>query len=341
MNKNKKQYEFNNKIELLNNKNVLITGKDINEMLKKYDIKYKVSNIKLFIEASTSVSYTTNNNYNIINDDNEEYNKYINENNNIIPLQNKSYDQLEFLGDAILRGILSHYLYVKYPKGTEELYTNIRINIEQKTTLSQLTIKLGLDKFILISKHLEEINSREVNDNMLEDMFEAFIGALYIDGGYDICKDLLFKLFDKYIDLTTLESVSSNYKKALNEKYHKLKWNPPEYISYETSIDKKLQTKIYVCGVKGFINGEWNVIAEGTGLKKKDAEQEAAKNALEYLDNNKNKEDLEKAFIEYINNDFRDKNNNEIKNNNVIKNILIEDKDIINEIKEFNPDDFD
>ena len=179
-------------------------------------------------------------------------------------------ERLEFLGDAILDAVISDFLYKKYPSEREGFLTEMRSKIVKGKKLKELAIKLKIDVFVNQKTNLPLINSR-----IFEDAFEALIGAIYLDKGYKtVYKFINKKILEKYIDFRKLELTNHNYKSLLIEWSQKTK-NQIEFISFN-----------YVDNLNNFTSQvkykDLN-IGIGKGSSKKEAEQNAAKEALNYI----------------------------------------------------------
>ena len=85
-----------------------------------------------------------------------------------VPLNNVSYERLEFLGDSIIRQVISDYLFIRYPDLQEGYLTKIRSQIENGSSLAEMTRKIGLNKYVLISRNYEVVKAREKNEKIQE-----------------------------------------------------------------------------------------------------------------------------------------------------------------------------
>ena len=179
-------------------------------------------------------------------------------------------ERLEFLGDAILDAVISDFLYKKYPSEREGFLTEMRSKIVKGKKLKELAIKLKIDVFVNQKTNLPLINSR-----IFEDAFEALIGAIYLDKGYKtVYKFINKKILEKYIDFRKLELTNHNYKSLLIEWSQKTK-NQIEFISFNdvdnlNNFTSQVKYKDLNIGI-------------GKGSSKKEAEQNAAKEALNYI----------------------------------------------------------
>lgn len=190
-----------------NNLNKLITEKQIKDLLKLGDIDDNIGNINLYRLVFVHKSYCTRKNENIING---------NKNcpDDCIPLQEESNERLEFLGDSILNSSTASYLFERFPNETEGFLTKMRTKLVNGKMLASLSKQIGLNNYLIISKQLEKIDARNYND-YAEDVFEAFLGAIFLDKGFDIAKDWVINIFEEYIDFTELVKQNQNYKDQL------------------------------------------------------------------------------------------------------------------------------
>jgi ribonuclease-3 len=252
-------------LEIYNSSNILIQQKDIVHILSKAFVHIdKIHKLNLFQQAMTHKSYCTSE-YPIVSDTPI----------NCLKLQENSYERLEFLGDRVIKLIVSTYLFHRYYYQDEGFMTRLQTKLEDKTTLSNMSKYLGLDKFFLLSKSMENINSRSYS-KFHEDMFESFIGALYLSNGIDICTEFLINLLETIIDYSDKLYCDSNYKDKLLRHYHQNKWGNPLYITM--SFEGPPHKRKYIIGVKREQDAEYD--GYGNGISKKEAEQNAAKMAL-------------------------------------------------------------
>lgn len=182
-------------------------------------------------------------------------------------------ERLEFLGDAILDAIVGDIVYKHFEGKREGFLTNTRSKIVQRETLNKLAVEIGLDKLIVFSAR-----SSSHNSYMYGNAFEAFIGAIYLDQGYEQCKKFLEKrIIARYIDLDKLSKKEVNFKSKLIEWCQKNKVK----VSFEL-IEQKLdeqsnpvfQTEVLIENISA---------GEGTGYSKKESQQNAAKMALKMI----------------------------------------------------------
>ncbi len=284
----------NEEIQLyvLNPKNKKITHDAVNQILETYGVDYKISNLKLFQRAMTHPSYTD---IDFKNDkvfkisvarikDKEAMIEKLIDTSDTIPLQELSYQRLEFLGDSVIHLALAEYLYRRYEDEYEGFMTKLRTTLENGDTLAQLTKIIGLHEYVLMSKLVEMNGNREKNVNILSDVFESFIGALFLDvknagkNCYDVCGQLIISIVENEIDFANKLHAEINFKDSLLQYYHRMKWTEPEYDLLEV-VGPDTQRKFKMC-VKGPDN---KIVGIGYGTSKQRGEQNAAETALYFF----------------------------------------------------------
>ena len=311
-------YKTNNDPEemkkyVLNEKNTRITKKYIEEVFRNYGIEYEVYDIAIFYIAMTHPSYINKDYRDIKNLKSILMGINFLKNEDIIPISEKqkqmaiplgdtSYERLEFLGDSILRQIISDYLFIRYKDMDEGDLTKLRSQIENGSSLAEMAKKISLPKYMLIPRNLEACGTRDKNNKFQCDIFEAFIAAIYYDclkirykdigshydlinkdrgEGYSLCFKFVTSLIEDEIDLTLLLETETNHKDELLQHYHKLCWDDPKYNCMETIIDNnKMGKKYFKMYVRDNLG---NIIGTGIGSSKQKGEKIAAKKALQYL----------------------------------------------------------
>lgn len=184
-----------------------------------------------------------------------------------------NYERLEFLGDSVLSMIVSEYLFKKYPDYGEGNLTKIRANYVCGAALVFYSKELGLDKYLKISVEDNSLSKNEVL-SINADIFESFLGAIFLDQGIDVAKDYISKVIFKYIDEKRI--FFFDYKSTIKEYGD----------AQEISVDYRILAEYGVPHDKTFIieiliDGE--NFGVGKGKNKKEAEQIAAKKAIEKL----------------------------------------------------------
>ncbi|MDP2967005.1 MAG: ribonuclease III [bacterium] len=196
---------------------------------------------------------------------------YLNENPNSNLEQN---ERLEFLGDAVLELIVTEYLFEKYPKKPEGELTNWRAALVNAKMLSETANESGLNDYLLLSKG-EKKETGKARQYILANTFEALIGAAYLDLGYKKCRDFIEKNLIIKLPEIIEKGLFKDTKSRFQEEAQERRGVTPTYkVMREWGPD---HFKHFIIGV--FLNKE--LVAEGEGSSKQEAEVEASKNALE------------------------------------------------------------
>lgn len=185
-------------------------------------------------------------------------------------------ERLEFLGDAVIKIVISEYLYNKFPERPEGDLTKIRATVISDETLAKVAEKIHLGDFLLLSANEKKTGGSKRKSNVAN-AFEAIIGAIYLDSGLGKVRDFLIEHLRQEVEKVSREGFIKDYKSALQEYVQKKKWMLPQY-KVEKEVGPKHQ-KVFVIGVR--VRGR--VMGEGTGANKKEAEQKAAEVALKKL----------------------------------------------------------
>lgn len=199
---------------------------------------------------------------------------YVNEH----PGQNlKFYERIEFLGDAVYELVVSDYIFKRYPKLPQGRLTRLRAAMVNEHSFSSFARECHFDKYIRLGKGEEKAHARE-RDSLLCDIFESFIGAVYLDQGMDpvvkFCHQVIFpKLdegwFDEFFDHKTELQELAQQNGPVEIEYHLLDENGPDN-------DRRFKVSVTIDGKEEGV---------GEGHSKKNAEQGAAKKALkQYLE---------------------------------------------------------
>ncbi|MEX0780365.1 MAG: ribonuclease III [Balneolales bacterium] len=188
----------------------------------------------------------------------------------------ESYEQFEFLGDAVLDLVVTDIIFERYPAEDEGFMTQLRAKLVNGATLAGLARNLGLASVIEVGARVKD-QGIEQSEGVLADAFEAIVGALYTEKGYATTSKFVSHIYERYIDLDELILSEDNYKSRLLELAQARKKSIPVYETLSETgppHQKKFEVQVEVGGeVKG----------RGTGKSKKKAEQKAAKAALENL----------------------------------------------------------
>lgn len=255
-----------------NPNNVLLGMEDLHIFFSKHDMANAViGNLNLYRTAFVHRSYCTMKNTDF-NTGNERCPP------ECLPLQDMSYERLEFLGDAVLGMVIARYLYERYPDQSEGFLSRMRTKIVNGKSLGALSSKIGFNKFAIMSKQVEAIQGRD-NYKIMEDIFEAFIGALVMDkeGDITMAEEWIINVIEKYIDFAELIQAKTNYKDMLVRFMQSTYQDTPRF--FEVSVETRNNQKIFKYCVK---NKSGSVLGVANGSSKRDAENLAALAALEY-----------------------------------------------------------
>lgn len=195
---------------------------------------------------------------------------YLNETKEVL----ESNERLEFLGDSILSFVVSSHLFNTYPQFNEGVLTNLRSLVVNTKSLAKASKALGFGEHLKLSRGEEESMGRE-NASLLANSFEAFIGALYLDQGLPAVKkfleDSLIPQIEEYVKKRTFKDPKS----LLQEFVQSQKKSSP---SYKVLLEEgPPHARTFTVGV--YVKND--LLGEGKGKSKQEAEEEAAKKALE------------------------------------------------------------
>lgn len=178
-----------------------------------------------------------------------------------------NYERLEFLGDAILGAVIAEYLYINSPKEQEGYLTKMRSKIVSRRHLNEIGNNLGL---VNLAKRRAK-KKVVLSNHAAGDMFEALVGAVYEDQGFEKCKTFINRVvIDPYVNIKDLENKIISYKSLMLEwaQKHKIR------LEFKTTEERNAQNKCIFVSVIS-LNGK--VAAKGRGTSKKKAEEKAAK----------------------------------------------------------------
>jgi len=189
-----------------------------------------------------------------------------------------SNEVLEFLGDAVLNLVVSHLLVQKFPEAQEGTLSMLRSHLVKGSSLAFLSRKLEMEGYLLLGRS-EVLNGGGKKSSILANAYEALIGAIYMDSGLDRALEIVHDHVETYLQFEPSSEFFSNYKSLLQEHAQRVHGKSPQYrmlIASGPDHDKRFQASVS-------FNGEVRGI--GWGKSKKEAEQEAAKKALEEIQN--------------------------------------------------------
>jgi len=177
-----------------------------------------------------------------------------------------NYERLEFLGDSVLGAVIAAYLYRKVPTGSEGYLTQMRSKIVSREHLNELGRDLNLIRFVK-----SNVDQANVGANIHGNIFEALIGAIFLDRGYAACQKFIYKkVINPYVDIEKLEGKITSYKGLIIEWCQKQK-KKYTFDSYEDSGNENIKH----FSVKISIDGQQ--VAKGRATSKKKAEEQASK----------------------------------------------------------------
>lgn len=287
--------------------NKLITKNEVEKILKKYN----VHNLLWYQRAFACQCY---------------YEQLLSENSPLTQknqIFEKSNETLEIVGDSILGQIVVEYLEERFPEEREGFLSLLKMHITKTDGLYMLAQELEFSKYILLSNESETLQIRvdkkeelvkgRENPEFLENCFEAFVGALFLDykykynpgEAYTVCRNFIIDLFETYLDFSELILRNDNYKNILQHYFHTRKWPLPTYSDLHVEIDTQ-EKRIYTRGIYlerfllyeneiqnlllkkkykniPLIQGSKILIGVGTSYKKKNADQLCAKDVLTFF----------------------------------------------------------
>ena len=185
-------------------------------------------------------------------------------------------DRLEFYGDAVLKLVISKYLFDRFPEEDEGILTQYRARIISDDLLGEIGFSLGFDKQVKLGASLNASRAKglAVPKSVVGDAVEAHIAALYIDQGYEAAEKFILETWEPFLEQAIAESISTNYKSELQAYYQGKYKESPSYRTIESSGPdhaKEFEMGVYFRG---------DLIASAKGANKKDASQAAAQAAL-------------------------------------------------------------
>jgi len=245
-----------------NSLNIKITLSEVQSILSKYGLPTTVDNIALYERAFVHRSYTKRPNF-----ENLQQNITIVERPaDCMPLSSKSNERLEFLGDGVLECVTKYLLYRRFPKADEGFMTEKKIAIVKNEAIGKIALEMGLHKWVILSKHAEEKKIR-TNLKKLGCLFEAFIGALFLDfnkvvvkddenwfqtmfvtgPGFQMAQKFIENVFEKHIDWVALIQNDDNYKNILQVRVQKEFKVTPHYLEIEHDLELGYKMGVYLC----------------------------------------------------------------------------------------------
>jgi dsRNA-specific ribonuclease len=245
-----------------NSINKEITLSEVQSILRKYGVFAKIHNFELYRRAFVHRSYTRRPLL-----ENEKANiKIVDCPTNCLKLNTKSNERLEFIGDGVLELITKYYLYRRFPKADEGFMTEKKIALVKNEHIGKVAYEMRLHNWLILSRHAEEKNTR-TNLKKLGCLFEAFIGALFLDfnkinvydeegwfknvfvtgPGFQMAQIFVEKVFEEHVDWMTLIKTDDNYKNILQVKIQKEFKTTPEYLEIRRDIEEGFTMGVYLC----------------------------------------------------------------------------------------------
>jgi ribonuclease-3 len=191
----------------------------------------------------------------------------------------RSYERLEFLGDAVLNFVVAETLFERFPKAGEGQLTRLRARLVRRETLAEVAREIGLGAHLRLGGGELKSGGRD-RESILADALEAVLAAVYQDGGVEACRAVIARLFDERIGAVSLSDNIKDPKTRLQEYLQAQQLPLPEYEVVEMAGAAHQRRFTVQCHVSAL---EREVVGRGPSRRK--AEQEAAARALELLEN--------------------------------------------------------
>ena len=240
-----------------------IQPREIQQILQNYGINVPVHNFQLYKRAFIHKSYIKRPHI-----ENQQNNVVIVDRpTDCLPLYTKSNERLEFVGDGILECITKYYLYRRFPKENEGFMTEKKIALVKNEAIGKMALEMGLHKWYILSKHAESKQTR-TNLKKLGCLFEAFIGAMFLDLNKIVVKDdggwfdnifvtgpgfqfvqiFVENVFEKHVDWISLIQNDDNFKNILQVKIQKEFKVTPHYMEMDVhTMDTGYHMGVYLC----------------------------------------------------------------------------------------------
>ena len=242
--------------------NAEITLNEIQCILTTYGVPPKIFNTELYMRAFVHRSYTKRPEFENL----QQKIKIVERPKNCLPLSTKHNESLEFLGDGVLELVTKYYLYRRFPKENEGFMTEKKIAIVKNEAIGKIALEMGLHKWLILSRNAEDKKIR-TNLKKLGCLFEAFIGALFLDfnkivvtddegwfqsmfatgPGFQMAQKFIENIFEKHIDWIALIQNDDNYKNILQVKIQKEFKVTPHYVEIVHDPDDGYKMGVYLC----------------------------------------------------------------------------------------------
>ena len=240
-----------------------ISELDVQRILKNYGVDFPIHNFQLYKRAFVHRSYIKRPDM-----ENKQNNITISAKpDNCLPLYTKSNERLEFIGDGVLECITKYYLYRRFPKENEGFMTEKKIALVKNEAIGKMAMEMGLHKWVVLSKHAETKQTR-TNLKKLGCLFEAFVGALFLDfnkisiydeyewfknvfvtgPGFQMAQIFIESVFEKHVDWISLIQNDDNFKNILQVKIQKEFRVTPSYLEVEEhNAESGYRMGVYLC----------------------------------------------------------------------------------------------
>lgn len=260
--------------------NRVIPDSEILRILRAYGVKDKPNNWNLFRQACVHRSYVDRPEGPSVNSG--EAVLIAPRPEGCMPLCVTDNETVEYVGDSILGCVIAVYLHERYPDQDEGFLTTLRTRLVNNRQLGLLAKKMGFSRWIVLSRHVEEVCNGRRNLRILGSMLEAWVGALYLDlcekdsgRAFARVQNWLIQLFESQVNFCDLIAENNNFKDQLLKFYQSTYHQPPKY--KEVFVEGPLHDRTFTMGV---LSPEGDVVAIATARNKKVAEQEASRLAL-------------------------------------------------------------
>jgi len=267
-----------------NHKNRIIPEKEIYRILTEYGIEDRLSDTSLFRQACVHTSYVDKSD---VWTKQDEPMVLAERPENCLPLQVADNEEYEYAGDGVLSAVVATYLKERFSGQGEGFMTNLRTEIVNNDRLGELAKKVGFSKWLVISRHVEEVCDGRQNLRLLGSMFEAWLGALYYSfgkggAGFQAVQTFVINVLERHIYFVELITKNTNYKDQLLRWFQAEYHQPPKY--KVVAEEGPSHDRVFTMGV---LDTKGQVIASSAARNKKEAEQEASRLALLTLQSKK------------------------------------------------------
>jgi ribonuclease-3 len=261
--------------------NRVIPDGEILRILRAYGVKERPNNWELFRQACVHRSYVDRPEGPNVGAPGEQV-IVAPRPEGCLPLCKADNEAIEFVGDSLLGCVIALYLHERYPHQDEGFLTRLRTRLVNNKQLGELAMRMGFAKWLVLSRHVEDICNGRRNMRILGSMLEAWIGALYLDlsardpgRAFARVQMWIINVFETLVNFCDLISEDNNFKDQLLKYYQATYHQPPRY--KEVLVEGPLHDRTFTMGV---LSPTGEVVAQAVARNKKVAEQEASRLAL-------------------------------------------------------------